>query len=340
MFERTEKSDWAKIIGGKTMRVVSLISSATEMVYKLGYGGNLCGRSHECDYPDEVMGLPVCTSPAFDVEGTSQEIDERVRELLEKGKPVYFVYDEILKSLNADVILTQTQCEVCSASLKDVRRSICSWSDFNADLVSMTATNLEGIYKDIMKVSVAIGDEGRGVKLVEGMKEEMRKWSDRAKEISYRPRVVFVEWIEPVMVAGNWIPELAEMADVEMLMQNGRGDLSHCVKWSEVIELDPDVLIFIPCGWNICRIKQEMKLLTSQASWRDLKAVREDRVYVSDGNQFFNRPGPRIFESFQIMLDIFYGKDFNFGYEGKYWERYNGLEGGLKRRVGREVIVS
>ena len=321
------------------MRVVSLISSATEMVYKLGYGGNLFGRSHECDYPEEVMDLPVCTSPAFDVEGTSQEIDERVRELLKKNQPVYFVYDEILKSLKADVILTQTQCEVCSASLKDVRRSICSWSDFNAELVSMTATNLEGIYRDIIKVGVAMGDEGRGVELVEGMKNQMEKWSNRAKQIPYRPRVIFVEWIDPVMVAGNWIPKLSEMADVEMLMQNGVGDLSHCVEWSEVIELDPDVLMFIPCGWNISRIKQEMGLLTRQESWRDLKAVREDQVYVSDGNQFFNRPGPRIFESFQIMLDIFYGGNFNFGYEGKYWERYNGLEGDLKNREGRKVIV-
>ena len=310
------------------MRIVSLIPSATEIVYALGYGGNLVGRSHSCDYPDGVMDLPECTFPSFDIEGTSEEIDRRVIELKANKEPLYLMDNELLRSLEPDVILTQVQCDVCAVSFEDVKRLTISWMDFKGEVVSLTGMDLEGIYEDIKRVSEVIGERRKGEGLVLGLRESMRKLSKKAKGIAYCPRVVCVEWIDPVMVAANWVPELLGMAGVEGLF-GVAGEHSYRMEWEEVVESDPDVLIFMACGYGIQKTKEEIGVLAGQKSWSNLKSVKNDQVFITDGQKFFNRPAPSVKESLEILLEIIYKDDFRFEYEEERWEKF----------VSEEVLV-
>ena len=303
------------------MRIVSLIPSATEIVYALGYGRNLVGRSHSCDYPDGVLDLPECTFPSFDIEGTSEEIDQRVVELKTNNEPLYFIEDEVLRSLDPDIILTQVQCDVCAVSFEDVKRLMISWSDFKGKVSSLTAMDLGGIYGDINRVGEVIGDRGKAEEVIWELRDQMGSLSRKAKGINYRPRVVCVEWIEPMMVAANWVPELLEMAGVEGLF-GVAGEHSYRMGWERVVESDPDVLIFMVCGYSLQKTKEEMGVLVGQESWSSLKAVKNDQVFLVNGQNFFNRPAPSVKESLEILLEMIYRDDFRFKYEEKRWEKF------------------
>lgn len=302
-------------------RIVSLIASATEIAWALGYGDQLVGRSHECDFPEVVKRLPSCTEPKFAVTGSSAEIDGRVRAALADSPSVYRVDAELLRRLRPDVILTQAQCEVCAVSLRDVEQAVCGWVESRPTIVSLLPNCLADVWSDMRRTAAALGNPGRGEEEVGALRERMAAIADRAKQQSGRPTLFCVEWIEPLMAAGNWMPELVEMAGGVPLL-GATGAHSPTIGWQQLVERDPDVIVVMPCGWDQAKARQEMPALTCRPEWPRLKAVRAGQVFLADGNQFFNRPGPRLVESLEILAEILHPRAFHFGHEGSAWERF------------------
>jgi iron complex transport system substrate-binding protein len=302
------------------LRIVSLIASATEIVCALGFESQMVGRSHECDFPASVKRLPVCTSPKFEVEGLSYEIDERVKAILQEALSVYRVDADLLERLRPTHIITQSQCEVCAVSLKDVEQAVCQFTGSQPYVVSLEPNALADVWSDIRRVAVALNEPGRGEELVARLRRRMDGIAARAQTAESRPTVACVEWIEPLMAAGNWMPELVEMAGgVNLFGEVGKH--SPWMEWEEMAAADPDAIFISPCGFDIARTMQETDLLTGKPEWRELKALKDNHVFVADGNQYFNRPGPRLVESLEILAEILHPELFHFGHEGKGWIR-------------------
>jgi iron complex transport system substrate-binding protein len=317
-------------IGGLKMvepRIISLIASATEIVCALGFESQMVGRSHECDFPASVKRLPVCTSPKFEVEGLSYEIDERVKAILQEALSVYRVDADLLESLRPTHIVTQSQCEVCAVSLKDVEQAVCQFTSSQPVVVSLEPNALADVWSDIRRVAAALNATERGEELVARMRRRMDEIAAKARTAQSRPTVACVEWIEPLMAAGNWSPELVEMAGGVNLFGEA-GKHSPWMSWEALVAADPDVIFISPCGFDIARTMEETHLLTGKPEWRELKAAKEDRVFVADGNQYFNRPGPRLVESLEILAELLHPELFNFGHEGTGWVRLAPLKAG------------
>jgi iron complex transport system substrate-binding protein len=304
------------------LRIVSLIASATEIVCALGFENQLVGRSHECDYPRSVKLLPQLTSPKFKVEGTSAEIDSRVKSVLQDALSVYHVDPRMLEDLKPTHIITQSQCEVCAVSLKDVERAVCELTSSNPLIVSLEPNGLEDVWADILRVGEALGASGRAEELVDELRGRMDDIVQRTHWVPTNPTLAYVEWIDPLMAGGNWMPELVEMAGgVNLFGESGKH--SPWMTWDELVAKDPDIIFVSPCGFDIARTLEEMSLLSSKPEWQDLKAVSDARVFVADGNQYFNRPGPRLVESLEILAEVIHPNLFHFGHEGSGWVRYS-----------------
>lgn len=282
-------------------RIVSLIASATEIVYELGLGPFLVGRSHECDFPPGVEQLPCCTRTRFDCSGTSLEIDNLVKRSAEGALSVYEVLDEILEELQPTHIITQTQCEICAVSLRDVELSIARRLQSQPRIVSLEPNALADIWEDFRRVADSTGVDAELV--IARLQARMRTLSETAEQDACKPRVACIEWLEPLMAAGNWVPELVEMANgVNLFGLAGRH--SPWMTWKELVDADPDVIIVMPCGFSNSRTLPEMPWIADRPEYPQLRATRNGQVYVADGNQYFNRPGPRVVESLQILVEI------------------------------------
>jgi iron complex transport system substrate-binding protein len=299
-------------------RIVSLIASATEIVCELGFAGCLVGRSHECDHPPSVRTLPVCTRPKIDVHASSAEIDRQIRAVVRDALSVYAVDEATLRDLEPDVIVTQTQCEVCAVSLRDVERAVCSWLEKCPKLVSLHPDSLADVYADVERVAVALDARDAGDDLIGRMKSRMAEISRRALSQPDRPRVACVEWVDPLMAAGNWVPELVEMAGgVNLFGQAGKHAPS--MTWEQLREADPDVIVLMPCGFDVARTLADVPILEGRPGWAELKAVRSKRVFATDGNQYFNRPGPRLVESLEILAELLHPSAFGGRHQGGGW---------------------
>ena len=295
------------------MRIVSLLASATEIVAAFGLEDHLVGRSHECDYPKSILRLPVCTSPKFPVTGSSAEIDRLVKEALRDDPSVYSVDAQLLNDLRPDVIVTQSQCEVCAVSFRDVQAAVARMS-VRPKVVSLNPNSLADVWDDIEAVAAGCGVLDRGERLVANLRDRMATVTDRIRGLP-RPTVACIEWIDPLMAAGNWVPELVEMAGgVNLFGQPGKH--SPWMTWDEVVHRDPEVILVMPCGFDLARTKSEMPALTRRAGWADLKAVRTGRVWAADGNAYFNRPGPRLVEALEMLAAAFHPESIRFGHTG------------------------
>jgi iron complex transport system substrate-binding protein len=283
-------------------RIVSLIASATEIVCALGARERLAGRSHECDFPPDVAALPALTAPKFKVEGTSAEIDARVREIVRDGLSVYRVDGEALKALAPDVIVTQDHCEVCAVSLSDVEAATCTWTGRPVEIVSLRPDCMADVYADIGRVARVLGVVDAGSRLVGEMQARLGAVQARVAGRA-RPRVAFIEWVEPLMAGGNWMPELIEIAGGHNLFGQA-GKHSDWMQWPELVAADPDAIVVAPCGYGLARCLEELPLLQAKPGWAEMSAVREGRVYFADGNAYFNRPGPRLADSAEILVEM------------------------------------
>jgi iron complex transport system substrate-binding protein len=282
-------------------RIVSMIASATEIVDALGMIDSLVARSHECDYPERVRALPVCTRPRIDVNGDSREIDRAVKESVRTSISIYDVLDDVLERAAPTHILTQIQCEVCAVSLRDVERALSRGLKAHPEIVSLQPDSLEQIWEDIRRVARALDIAERGEAVIALKKMEMKALATASA--GNGARVACIEWIEPLMAAGNWTPELIEMAGAVNLFGEA-GKHSPRMTWEELRASDPDVLLIAPCGFDLARTEAEMHWLAKRPDWSELRAVREGRVYLADGNQYFNRPGPRVVETLGIVSQI------------------------------------
>lgn len=299
-----------------TLRIASLLPSATEIVAVLGAADELVARSHECDYPESVARLPVLTAAKIDASGSSADIHARMESAVTDALSVYRVDVDELRRLAPDVVVTQAQCEVCAVSEGDVRAALASWTGRTPALVSLRAEDLSGVYDDIRAVAAALGRPEAGDKAAAAMRERIERIALKASDATWKPRVLVIEWMEPLMSGGNWMPELVELAGAENLLSQA-GRHSPWVTWEAVREADADAIIVAPCGFDIDRTLSDISALTARPGWDELSAVRAGRVAIADGNAFFNRPGPRLAESLEIIAEFLHPEIFDFGHEGR-----------------------
>ena len=305
-----------------TEKIVSLLPAATEIICALGLEKNLVGRSHECDFPASVKQLPVCTEANFPDDLSSADIDVKVKEILADALSVYTVKREQIKTLAPDVVVTQAQCEVCAVSLKDVEDALENYLDKQAQIISLQPNSLDDIFNDIVTVANALNVPAAGAELLESLQERVDIIKHKLKFIDSKPTVACIEWLEPIMISGNWVPGLVNIAGgTPVLAQDGKH--SPYIEWDEILQQDPEIIVVMPCGFSIERTMREINLLLDRPGFASLKAVKNDRFYIADGNQYFNRPGPRIVDSIEILAEIIRPKQFIFGYEGEGWIKFS-----------------
>jgi iron complex transport system substrate-binding protein len=305
-----------------TEKIVSLLPAATEIICALGLEENLVGRSHECDFPESVKQLPVCTEANFPDGLSSADIDVRVKEILADALSVYTVKREQIKALAPDVVVTQAQCEVCAVSLKDVEEALENYLDKQAQIISLQPNSLDDVLNDITIIANALNVRQAGADLVENLQQRVDIIKHKLKFIDSKPTVACIEWLEPLMISGNWVPGLINIAGgMPVLAQEGKH--SPYVEWDDILQQDPEIIVVMPCGFSIERTMREINLLLDRPGFASLKAVKNDRFYIADGNQYFNRPGPRIVDSIEILAEIIRPKQFIFGYEGEGWIKFS-----------------
>jgi iron complex transport system substrate-binding protein len=285
-------------------RIVSLLPAATEIVAALGFQDHLVGRSHECDYPPGVDALPICTKALIEPKGTSVEIDAEVKNALKHALSIYDVLTDVLATTKPDIIVTQDQCDVCAVALKDVEAAVCDVLNSDAQIVSLDPQGLAKVWDDIRAVAHALDADAAGADLIARLQTRLDAVKTRSAGSSTpRPRVVCIEWADPLMAAGNWVPELVEIAGgIDPFGQAG----THApwLETQQLIDEDPDVIIFMPCGFDLARSETEASALLSTPAWQRLSAVQSGRVFATDANSYFNRPGPRLVDSTEMLADM------------------------------------
>ena len=301
-------------------RIVCLLPSATEIVHGLGLTSSIVGRSHECDFPSEIRSVPEITFAHVDSTAPSDRIDEDVKNRLSKGLSLYGIHEHLLREARPDFIVTQTQCDVCAVSLADVQKFVAQDLGIDAEVLVLEPSILNEVWQDIRNVSQAIGVIETGETLVDSLKARLETIYQRTASLP-RPRVAMIEWTAPMMAAGNWVPELVDIAGGQNLLGT-TGQHSDWLTEDQLVAADPDYIIVTPCGFDLARTKKEMLALAKLPSWADLRAVQEGKVYAVDGNAYFNRPGPRLVESAEILAEILHPTEFSFGHADDAWERF------------------
>jgi iron complex transport system substrate-binding protein len=300
------------------MRIVSLLASGTEIVCGLGADKFLVGRSHECDNPEWVRKLPVCTEPAFDVEVSSGEIDAEVRRRLKTGEPLYHIDAALIQRLEPDLLITQAHCEVCAVTPGDMARTGCA--AFAPQVVALSAGTVRGIFDGILAVGKAIERRAAALALVEEMERRIAAIHENVR-CNPAPSAVMLEWTDPIFSMGNWGPELVEAANGKLLLGE-KGQHSRAIAWERVGEADPEFLIIAPCGYGLEKSMREAAILEALPGWFELRAVRDGKVAFADGNKFFNRSGTTIVETVEIIAEILHGWHRGKSWEGTAWRHY------------------
>jgi iron complex transport system substrate-binding protein len=289
------------------VRIVSLLASGTELVAALGLGDSLVGRSHECDHPEWVKRLPALSRPTFDIRGTSGEIDARVREKLHSGAPLYEIDEDALAALAPDVLITQSHCEVCAVSPADLAHGRAAKLERH-QVVALSTGTIDGILDGFIHVAEVLDAAEAGRRLVADLRTRLAAVEKLTRPLP-RPRVACLEWIEPLFAMGNWGPEIVEIAGGEGLL-GAPGAHSTTLPFEALVEADPEVIVVAPCGFGLERTLAEMPLLTERPGWFDLAAVRAGRAFAADGNLFFNRSGPLLFETPEMLAEMLHPAHF------------------------------
>jgi iron complex transport system substrate-binding protein len=289
-------------------RIVSLLPSATEIVYALGLGDRLVGVTHECDFPPEAKGKPVLTASALPAASNSAEIDRHVRRHLHQGSSIYTLDAELLEELAPDLILTQELCAVCAVSYEIVARAARRLRG-DPRIVSLEPSSLDDVYVNIETVGALSGTTQEAA----GVVGKLRARAETLREHFAgrpRPRTLVLEWTDPPMSGGHWTPGLVELAGGEPILAHP-GANSQVLDWGAIVETNPDVILVAPCGFDLAKsIAAVGELDSANTSWRSLHAVRERRMHVVDGNAYVNRPGPRLVDTAEIFASAIHGERF------------------------------
>lgn len=311
------------------MRILSLLASATEIVAALGCLDQMVGRSHECDYPPEVHALPVVSAVQIDINASSAQIDAQVKQLAQeqrepqdpalKALSIYAIDVDTLQQLRPDVIFTQTQCEVCAVSERDVTRAIAQLTGLNPRVVSLSPYRLQDVWEDMLRVGQALGKRNQAQALVEKYQQRLADLAVKTSAFGAKPRVAVLEWLDPLMGAGNWTPELVAYAGGKNVFGE-IGQHTPWLTWEELQVADPDVIVLSPCGYELERAMQDVPLLQNHSAWADLQAVRNGKVYAIDGNQYLNRSGPRLVESAELLAHVIWDERIPIAVDKNGWK--------------------
>ena len=290
-------------------RIVSLLPSATEIVCALGARADLAGVSHECDWPPDVIGLPVLTKAKMLPSPSSLAIDHSVRQVVRQALAVYDIDTALLETISPDAVVTQDLCDVCAVSLTDVQSAVARLAKRDVTIVSLRPERLDDIFTDIERTGAALERTAEARAVVASLRARVDAVRVRAAAAVGRPSVLTVEWIEPVMVGGTWMPELVTIAGGTPLVTSP-GERAPTLSRADLARLDPDVVLVKPCGFPLDRTLAEIEALGRVLPWAEWRCVREQRVFLADGNAYFNRPGPRIVDSLEILAACVHPKIF------------------------------
>ena len=292
----------------KVKRIISFLPSATELIYELGAQERLFGVTHECDYPSDASNKPRVIESIFEPDKmSSQEIDDKICELSERGEEIYKLITENVSNAKPDLIISQEICKVCSAYTNQVKNAI-NILEEKPEIYSMSPHNIQEILRCVSDIAEKIEEEERGGEIVNSLNTRINKI--KKVPISNRPKVLGIEWIKPFFTAGHWIPEMIENSGgINMITKNG--EHSRKMDITEIENADPDVLILMPCGFNVQRtISEYEKYLKDNSRWNKLRAVREKRVFVVDANSFFSKPSIRVVTGIEILAKILHPEIF------------------------------
>lgn len=299
--------------------MVSLLPSGTEIVCALGLGENLVGRSHECDYPDYVQKLPVCSRPKYQREGSSAEINRSVESILREALSIYNVDVELIRSLQPTHILTQSQCEVCAISTDELQRALKEViREEGITVIDSNPESLDHILRNIREVANAAEVPEAGESLVHEMKTNFERIRNRTKTITHKPEIAHIEWIEPVMTGGHWMMSLIEWAGGRNCFPDER---ERWISFEDIVRQNPEKIVIAPCGFSIEQSLQDIHFFEQKEEWQKLQAVKNREVYICDGSSYFNRPGPRLVDSLEILTEIYHPGIFPHTHDESDWIR-------------------
>jgi len=311
------------------MRIISLLASATEMIAALGCLDQMVGRSHECDYPPEVHALPVVSTVQIDINTSSAQIDAQVKQLAQKkhepedpalkALSIYAIDVDKLQELRPDVIFTQTQCEVCAVSERDVIQAIAQLTGLQPLVVSLSPYRLQDVWEDMLRVGQALDRRDQAQTLIKKYQQRLTDLAVKTAAFGAKPGVAVLEWLDPLMGAGNWAPELVTYAGGKNIFGE-IGQHSPWLTWEDLQAANPDVIALSPCGYTLERTMEDVPLLRNHPAWADLQAVQEGRVYAIDGNQYLNRSGPRLVESAELLARVIWGERSGIPVDTNGWQ--------------------
>ena len=289
-------------------RIISFLPSATELIYELGAQEKLFGVTHECNYPTEAASKPKVIESVFEPEKmSSKEIDEKICDLSEKGEDIYKLVTQNVSDAKPDLIISQEICEVCSAYTNQVKNAI-DILDEKPEIYSMSPHDINGILKCVTDIAEKINEEKRGREIVNSLNSRIDKIKD--VKISKRPKVLAIEWINPFFTSGHWVPEMIEMSGGENMITK-KGEHSRKMEIEEIENENPDVLILMPCGFDVQRTVSEYeKYLKNDLRWNELRAVKERKVFAVDANSFFSKPSIRVVTGIEILAKILHPEMF------------------------------
>jgi iron complex transport system substrate-binding protein len=298
-------------------RIVSFLPSATEMVCALGLYDRLAGVTHECDFPPEVKDKPVVVRPALPVEHMTQaEIDAAVSQRLQSGLGLYEVDEARLLEIAPDLILTQDLCQVCAPSGNEISQLL-TVLPRKPDILWLTPKSLDGIFENIQELGEATGRSRQAQGVIRRARQRLKDIAAKAARVRHRPRVFCMEWMDPVYCCGHWIPEMIRIAGgVDGLGREGADSVR--VSWTDILCWAPEVLVVMPCGFDLPKTVAESKRLDLYECWRDIPAVREHHVYAVDANAYFARPGPRVVEGTELLAHLLHPDLFEWTKPGAF----------------------
>ena len=280
------------------MRICSFLPSGTEIVFALGLGRQLVGVSHECDYPPPARRKPIVIESILSNDISSQEIDTLVTQSIREHRSLYRIHENLLRRLAPDIVITQKLCDVCAISERDVQKALHALR-VRPQVISLEPKNLSEALEDIDRVGRLTGRSSQAALLLRTLRRRIQRVVDRVRGRK-RPRVACLEWMDPLYRPGHWVPEMVRLAGgIDGLGEEGKP--STRLPWKELIAFDPQVIILMPCGFSIERTQSEISILTEHPGWRELSAVREDRVFCVNGPAYYNRSGPRLVDGLEIL---------------------------------------
>ncbi|MEO6307374.1 MAG: cobalamin-binding protein [Nitrospiraceae bacterium] len=290
------------------MRICSLLPSATEVIAALGLSDELVGISHECTYPPSIKNVPVMVEPMIPSHGlASDDIDRQVHQLVASGQRLYRLNDHLLREAQPDLILSQDLCHVCAVmpdQLHDALRSM----PHQPTILTMNPSTVDDVIDDVVRIGDAAGRSAEGHRLATQLRDRLDVIRTRVQGILHRPRVVCIEWLSPLYVAGHWVPEMVQLAGGQDVLAES-GSPSRVVTWDEILAAAPDVLIVMPCGFSVERTQTELfQLLQQPGQWR-LSQNLAQRTFLVDASSYFSRPGPRLIDGIELLAAILHSSD-------------------------------